>query len=454
MVEKINDEPKSSNSYDFIQKYINKTMKNTIQFLLFIALFLLPICQYANNTAESGTYTLVVEGFDWGPAANKVILTLEDSVSTVQQADYTITAHKSAGCKEVEAVLSSGERTVLYAYVSDAKGVKVAKGAHATLILLVAPNMPISSPMQYLPQCGGNVWADYGLTITDKAKNKVWDTEINRIHPLVDEFDLTGKFVYNSDLTLTYADFTPKTAQADIPLIIWLHGGGEGGVDPSVPLMANRAANYASPEIQSFFNGAYVLVPQTPTFWMNDGTGNYTRGKVEDMHNKALMALIKDYVAKHPKIDTDRIYVGGCSNGGYMSLKLMLNHPDYFAASFPSALAYHAEFVTDEQIESIKEMPIWFIHSKDDPVTKAAETVDPIYNKLMATGAKNVHYSNYDHVVDITGFYGGENFHYLGHFSWIYSHANLCTLDADGQPVTINGRAVTLMEWLAHQKRK
>lgn len=434
-------------------------MKKTIQLFFFLGLFLFPNYHFANEVVgtennQSGTYTLVVEGYDWGPGANQVILTLADTVTSVQKGDYAINVTKKADCKDIKGEPMRGERTILYAYVSDAKGKKIAAGKHVTLVLLVAPNLPISSPMQYMPKCGGNVWADYSMTITSNATDQVWDREIGRIHPLVDDFDVTGKFVYNADLSLTYAHYTPTTQQEKIPLIIWLHGGGEGGTDPTVALMANRAANYASPEIQQYFEGAYVLAPQTPTFWMNDGTGNYTRGKANDMHNVALMALIKDFVAKHPNIDANRIYLGGCSNGGYMSLKLLLNHPDYFAASFPSALAYHAEFITDEQIKSIKEMPIWFIHAQDDPVTKAEETVNPVYHRLIAAGAKKVHFSSYDHVVDITGFFGGENFHYLGHFSWIYSHANLCKLDYDGQPVMLDGRPVTVMEWMAAQRRK
>ena len=76
------------------------------------------------------------------------------------------------------------------------------------------------------------------------------------------------------------------------------------------------------------------------------------------------------------------------------------------------------------------------------------------YKKLMDAGGKNVHLSMYDHVVDITGFYGGDNFHYLGHFSWIYSHANLCRLDYDGRPVKVDGREVTVMEWLSAQRKE
>lgn len=406
------------------------------------------------NNTQAGSYTMVVEGYDWGPAVSKVIIPLGTTISFIQKENYSVTIKKETVYKELTTEEATGERTILYAYVSDEKGEKIEKGKHATLVLLVAPNLPISSPMMYIPSFNGNVWVDYEMTITNNYANQVWNIESNRIHPLVDDFDITGKFKYNKEVSLTYADYTPTTSQEKIPLIIWLHGGGEGGIDPSIALLANRAANYASPEIQAFFGGAYVLVPQTPTFWMDNGQGEYTLGDVNDRYNEGLMALIKDYVAKHPKIDENRIYVGGCSNGGYMSLKLMLLHPDYFAASFPSALAYHAQYISDEQIESIKEMPIWFIHSKDDSVTKPENTVLPIYNRLMEAGAENVHFSYYDHVVDITGFFGGDNYHYLGHFSWIYCHANLCTLDYDKQPVTFNGRAVTIMEWMAAQKRK
>jgi hypothetical protein len=71
----------------------------------------------------------------------------------------------------------------------------------------------------------------------------------------------------------------------------------------------------------------------------------------------------------------------------------------------------------------------------------------------MDAGAIDIHCSYYDHVVDITGQYGGKDFYYNGHFSWIYSHANKATMDFDGKPVTVDGKPVRVMEWLAAQKR-
>lgn len=432
------------------------------RFTLLCAILLLIIgqasyaCSSNDNSppkALAGTYTLIIEGFDWGPAVNKVVLSMEEEVSTVDKAQYTVSATRSA--KGADLPGASGSRAVLHAYVSDASGQVVSKGKFITLVLAIAPNDPLGSPIQYLRQGGrgANQWIDYTLTIQNESSNQVWDQESGRIMPLIDQFDLNGKYTHKNGIKLTYASYEPENTSDKQPLIIWLHGGGEGGTDPSIPLIANRAANYAAPEIQRHFGGAYVLVPQSPTFWMQNAEGSYTRGQVNDIYNQALMGLIRDFVQKNPKIDADRIYVGGCSNGGYMSLKLILQHPEYFAAGYISALAYNSEFITNEQIKSIKQVPIWFIHSKDDPVTKPNETAVPVYERLKAIGAPNVYFSYFDHVVDITGVFGGAGYHYSGHWSWIYSHANKAALDYDGKPVMLDGKAVTVMEWMAAQSK-
>ena len=136
-----------------------------------------------------------------------------------------------------------------------------------------------------------------------------------------------------------------------------------------------------------------------------------------------------------------------------MALKLMLNDPAYFAAGYISALAYQSQYITDQQIKSMQNIPVWFVHSKDDPTTIADKTVVPVYERLKAAGAKNIHFSYYDHVTDLSGFFGGENFYYNGHWSWIYSHTNHAKLDYDGKPVIYKGKPVTIMEWMAAQTK-
>ncbi|MCP9763958.1 glucan-binding protein [Lacihabitans soyangensis] len=421
----------------------------------FLLLFLLAItCQV--QAAKNPEYTLVIETFDWGPAVNKVIIALDAPAKTANMADYEVVAERSHSCAVIPPAFAKGNRTVVYAYISDGKGNRAEEGSFATLVLYVAPNSPITSALQYSQkaECRGNQWVDYKVTVTNTKTNEVWSKEKGKIRPLADDFDFSGKFEYEPGKSLTYADFKPKTSSEKTPLIIWLHGGGEGGTDPSVALMGNKATNYASPEIQKYFGGAYVLVPQTPGAWMQDKDGKMQSGNGEDAYNVGLMALIKNYVNTHPDIDKKRIYVGGCSNGGYMSLKLLLKEPGYFAAGYISALAYQSQYITDSQINSIKHIPIWFIHAKDDRTTDPVKTAVPVYERLKKAGAKNVHLSYYDHVTDLTGMYGGENFHFNGHWSWIYSHANQSHTEFDGSDVLLNGKPTTLMEWMAAQKKK
>jgi predicted esterase len=399
-----------------------------------------------------GSYTVVVEGYDWGPAVNKVILPMEDSITAASAGNYTVSVERSADGVEMQAGEATGERKVIYAYVSDELGNLADSGNHVTLTLFVSPDHVLGSPIKYVRRDnrGSNVWINYKMTIKDSVNT--WNKEAARIRTGIDNFDLTGSFSHG-DITMSYASYAPSDENGKSPLIIWLHGGGEGGTDPSIPVIANKAVNYASEAIQSIFDGAFVLVPQSPTFWMQSASGDYTRGNVDDIYNEALMELIRSYVAENSNIDQDRIYVGGCSNGGYMSLKLILEHPAFFAAGFISALAYHDQFLSDAQINAIKEVPIWFVHAADDQTTVPDETVLPVYKRLIAAGAKNVHLSYYDHVTDITGFFGGDDYRYNGHWSWIYSHANDADFDFDGKPVIVNGRAVTIMEWMAMQSK-
>jgi len=70
------------------------------------------------------------------------------------------------------------------------------------------------------------------------------------------------------------------------PLIVWLHGGGEGGslpdnyYDNESLLRANRGAlGFSTPEAQKIFGGASVLAPQAESAWMADGPGHAPRIK-------------------------------------------------------------------------------------------------------------------------------------------------------------------------------
>ncbi|MEL6945670.1 MAG: glucan-binding protein, partial [Bacteroidota bacterium] len=184
---------------------------------------------------EGNEYTLVIEGFDWAAAANKVILPIGEKVSTADSKAYKVSVSRYTECQKLPLSAASGDRTVIHAYVSDAEGNKQAEEEYITLVMSVSPNDILDAPMQYFSnsKCRGNQWIDYQLVITDSSSQRIWNKEKRRILPLVDQFDLDAKFKYNDQLTMSYASYKPNTENKKIPLIIWLHGGGEGGYDPT-----------------------------------------------------------------------------------------------------------------------------------------------------------------------------------------------------------------------------
>lgn len=258
-----------------------------------------------------------------------------------------------------------------------------------------------------------------------------------------------------ADEPLQYGYFVPQTGGGKRPLLIWLHGGGEGGQDPAIAYAGNKVVNLASDEMQAKFGGAFVLAPQTPTFWLDDGSGMYGRsGKTK--YGKALKALIDEFIARNDAaIDTSRIYIGGCSNGGFMTMRMVLDYPDFFAAAYPVCEALYDETISDAELKAIVHMPIWFVHAKDDEIVKPDETAVPTYERLIRAGANNVHFTLYDNVVDLHGVFTEETeepYAYNGHFTWIYALNDDCRLDYDGEPVTVDGEEVSLMAWLAMQR--
>ncbi|HET7723549.1 MAG TPA: hypothetical protein VFK68_02845 [Propionibacteriaceae bacterium] len=187
------------------------------------------------------------------------------------------------------------------------------------------------------------------------------------------------------------------------PLVVWLHGGGEGGLlsqnyyDNEATLRANRGAlGFSTPEAQRIFKGAYVVAPQAEGAWMQGGPTYAPRVK----------AIIDDLVARYP-IDESRIYVVGCSNGGYMSLEMTFAYPGAFAGSVPICPGASSRYFSDADLQSITA-PTWIVQAANDT------TLPPPVNGLRAHAlVPGSLMSFYDNVT-------WNGISYPGHWSWIY----------------------------------
>ena len=453
-------------------------------------------------------YTTIAAGQDWGPAIYKVVLNLgvaldAESVSAEKFAASSVRTVPGFDYEKMEATEPAPqtvERTVTDAYVCDENGVKAEEGTYVAVEMEISPAASdAANPFFYDGSLNVPVAHTYeialaeGETLTD-AEGKAVTFEAttaegfeNAVVEVADDFT-KDEFTWKAEdaeeddegITLTYASWMPQeeAEEASTPLIIWLHGAGEGGTDPVVALVGNKVVNLASEDIQKHFGetGAAILVPQAPTFWMDNGEGEYLTAEDESgrsIYTDALMALIEKFVADHPEIDADRIYIGGCSNGGYMTVNMITEFPAYFAAAYPVCEAYDAAWMTDEMVEAIKDLPIWITAAKNDNIVKIfegeADAENPmaynlkldddgsaialdnfsnnLYNRLVDAGAEKVYYSLFDDVRDMTGLYNGadgEPYQYQGHWSWLYVLNNQCV-------ETIEDEEVTIFQWLAGQ---
>ena len=242
-----------------------------------------------------------------------------------------------------------------------------------------------------------------------------------------------------------------------LPLVIWLHGAGEGGEDPWIAVTGNKVVNMSSNDLQNKLGGAaFVLAPQCPTVWMDDGVEQLGTSN-QSIYVKLVKQCIDDFVEAHKEqIDTDRIMIGGDSNGGFMTMRMIVDYPDFFAAAFPACQVFYSENLTEEMLQSIKDNAIWFIHSRQDELVPPMETSVPIYHRLIEAGAKDVHFTFLDHMEDLTGMYKDEKgrpMRIFNHGVWIHVYNDQIDTDFDGTKVCVDGQPSTLFEWLGSQRR-
>jgi predicted esterase len=316
-------------------------------------------------------------------------------------------------------------------------GVRLDRHGDVVVDLAYAEGQVGGGTLGYIASRGRNVRLDLDYTITQTAPivvrghRPVTITEFVQGRLSNPEVDAFGYRVSGSGMKYRlYAPSHHTAGRGRRPLVVWLHGGGEGAslpdgyYDNETTLRANRGAlGFATPEAQKIFSGAYVVAPQSQSFWLEDG----------DRFAPQIRQIDRDLARRYP-IDRDRIYVAGCSNGGYMSLKMTTVYPDVFAASVPICGVVESlqpggpTMITDAELRAI-DTPTWLVASRDDdtvpPETNTVHAHDLIPGSLM---------SLYDHVV-------WNGYQFPGHWSWIYVARN---------DPSVHGTHI--WQWMAHQR--
>lgn len=378
-------------------------------------------------------YQLYTRVYDGGQAVSRIIIECDSEVegANISLSQFEVSVKRSLNGTQ----LDEAKRRITNIYTSSSvNGHPALQGRYLHLVLLTKNRTPSVGTLTYDVEDMVTKRVDLDYTVTLKEPISTLDGNIIVPHKLsctgvinagVDEFEK-----YQSSMGLLYREYAPEFDGNKKSLIVWLHGMGEGGKDNDLPITGNRGGvAFISKETQQIFGGAYVIAPQCPTFWMPfEYKGEY----MENNYTKALLSLIDEVCVFHPDIDENRIYIGGCSMGGYQTLKTVLAAPHRFAAAFPICPAYE---LSTKEANKVKNVPMFFTHCMTDTTVPSSNSVKN-YERLNKVGG-DCEITLYSEIRS-----KGELFN--AHAAWVPALNN--------EPSSRDGEH--LFEWLARHTRK
>ena len=253
---------------------------------------------------------------------------------------------------------------------------------------------------------------------------------------------LTAQFVQGegpktNGYAIDYHYFSPvkEDDTQKYPLVIWLHGMGDGG-NPGKQVEKSQIGYWSSAEFQSRFGeaqGAFIFAPRSPEeklmFW-------------DDALIYPLRAAIDSFIeANAENVDISRIYIGGYSMGGKMTLKMAVAYPDMFAAIFPICPAWTP---SDAEFELISDIPLWLTSGKTDPLINYTGSVVPMWNSIKSTNnaPENCRLSTLETVR-----YSDGSKTSSGHHAWFSVSYDMFSVENGDYPdmTTVNGAEETVV---------
>jgi predicted peptidase len=217
-----------------------------------------------------------------------------------------------------------------------------------------------------------------------------------------------------------YRLFTSANAnEGPQPLVLLLHGGGQGANGTDTPIRWQNNAYFAYPHVQEDYP-SYVMIPAGLNGWTTDAFDN-------------LKSAIDGLIAEG-KVDSDRVYITGSSMGGGGTWNFIQRYPEYFAAAVPIAMPGPSPTETDpdgyiEVLKTYADLPIWHFVTVWDEVGN-------IYENTINNNAKYPDYLSNYHLTVFDENYVEEtqdgypiDWTWAPHAEWLRAYENTFTKD-------------------------
>ena len=266
--------------------------------------------------------------------------------------------------------------------------------------------------------CGISAFASEGISMADG------------LDALQSQF-VGGKGPVTEGFAIDYSYYSPvkENDTQKYPLVIWLHGMGDGASAGS-QVTKSQIAYWTSAEFQSRFEGtggAFIFAARSPEermmFW-------------DDVLIFPLRAAIDSFIAENSdNIDVTKIYIGGYSMGGKMTLKMAVAYPDMFAAAFPICPAWSP---SEEQLELIADIPVWLTSGKTDPLINYSSAIMPLWKSICESN-NSPEMCRLSSLASVR--YSDGNKTSSGHHAWFAVNYDMFSADNGDYPdmTTVNG---------------
>jgi predicted peptidase len=177
-------------------------------------------------------------------------------------------------------------------------------------------------------------------------------------------------------------------SQKQYPLILFLHGMGERGVDNKTQM--RHGSKLFLDSLKQY--PAIVVFPQCPPtdYWANlyrpdeGGAARRFTFHTDEGPNPSLKMVLEltDDLLDKPYIDASRFYVSGLSMGAMGVWELLWRIPERIAAALPICGAGPVE-----KASAMSSVPLWIFHGASDSVVNPNYSIQ-LTKKIQQSGGK------------------------------------------------------------------
>ena len=213
---------------------------------------------------------------------------------------------------------------------------------------------------------------------------------------------MDDKFARMEEGDVLYRLYTPK-ADGPRPLILFLHGGGNGGAPGERDNEKHIKADYGVVNFAENYPDVFVMAPQCVEAKRDPKKMNLNRVFADaDKNNVPGCGWCREYLAKvidiirrmiaEGKVDAKRVYVTGLSMGGAGTIRAMSVGSDLFAACLPVCPTMTPE--TFAILKSIRR-PVWITSAYIDHTLYRHKYLVDAYIALRDSGNDNARLTLY-----------------------------------------------------------